>query len=188
MQPAYKHSHLLLNTKVPLVPLVFKHSLLLLDKNAQPMRLVFNCDYLLLHPLLIPNFPSCCLCDWSANATAYAAWMQTRLFHYKTPERYLWEIENGIQINVVTYYWIQIRRLCDFDANAAAYAIWMQTRLSITEYMSATHATLFIRTNTWSPNTEFKVAAYATLIQTRPLMRLECERGRLCDLDANAAI
>ena len=51
MQPAYKHSHLLLNTKVPLVPLVFKHSLLLLDKNAQPMRLVFNCDYLLLHPV-----------------------------------------------------------------------------------------------------------------------------------------
>ena len=83
---------------------------------------------------------------------------------------------------------IQSRRLCDFDTNAAAYAIWMQTRLSITEYMSATHATIFTRTNTWSPNTEFKVAAYATLIQTRPLMRLECERGRLCDLDANAAI
>ena len=57
MQPAYKHSHLLLNTKVPLVPLVFKHDLLLLDKNTWPMRLVFNCDYLLLHPLLIPNFP-----------------------------------------------------------------------------------------------------------------------------------
>jgi hypothetical protein len=79
-------------------------------------------------------------------------------------------------------------RLCDWNSNAAAYAIWMQTRLSITECMSATHATIFTRTKTWSPTTEFKVAAYAILMQTRPPMRLEFKRGRLCDLDANTAI
>jgi hypothetical protein len=27
----------------------------------------------------------------TANATAYAIWMQTRLFYRKTPQRYLWE-------------------------------------------------------------------------------------------------